>query len=718
MKKRIALILSILLIIAMSMVMLPACGEDEVEEEVATVVAITITTNPDSMSFGIGANFDATGMVVTATYSDGSSKVITDYTIVGGTSLSQSLQKVRIDYTENDVKVYAYLDIEVREFEVTSLEFDAPTVNSYVAGEPFDESGMKVYAIYENGSRSEVSNYSVLTETVPANGEIQVKVDDVTDTFTTNVRSATISSLTITAQTADLESGEMLTTYITSVVANYSDNVTRTISNKYYTCSLTTALKESDTTATITYAGVSAVLNFNVITTTPRDYIFEAEGLTVSSTAGSNVYANTASVSRGDISAGSSVSGTYKAELDYSGIGYLSSYGSAAHSIQLKITADQSASASLFMTSYGSETLSSLFEDITLNGTSIKTNEGYSDATTFEASAFSESDIADIMLAKGDNVISFEVAGSIYQPIDFLRLSTIASIEVTDASDINDVNWVVDTAPTATTAGLIYRYIDDGITYEEVEVPMIGDSALKAGATVSATAYTNGYVPYTYTDDNGVAYTFNVKTADATGETTRTYIDFEDADSLVAHEAGARVELLTQDTSYTNGIGTPSASSNLTDDEQLIYVSSSSAVSYAGLFTHGWANRGGQGTATMTFTSDVDASISLYAMAAATKTRDTYLDRHIRVLVNGEILDEEEILMKASSTSGWFDYYSVLLGNIDIKAGTNTIEYIGLGGWATNVEGIQIESSSTIASTVASQVAVNGGASYNGDLSI
>lgn len=50
-----------------------------------------------------GQDFDPTDMIVTATYSDGSTKEVIDYTIVNGSSLKKGQTSVEISYTEENV---------------------------------------------------------------------------------------------------------------------------------------------------------------------------------------------------------------------------------------------------------------------------------------------------------------------------------------------------------------------------------------------------------------------------------------------------------------------------------------------------------------------------------------------------------------------------------------------------------------------------------------
>lgn len=64
--------------------------------------SIAITTPPTKTEYAQGENFDKTGMVVTATYSDGSKKSVTDYTVENGNNLAAGATSVTIKYAELD----------------------------------------------------------------------------------------------------------------------------------------------------------------------------------------------------------------------------------------------------------------------------------------------------------------------------------------------------------------------------------------------------------------------------------------------------------------------------------------------------------------------------------------------------------------------------------------------------------------------------------------
>lgn len=73
----------------------------------ASVVAvaldsIAVTTSPTETEFAQGADIDLTGMVVTATYTDESTKEVTDYTFTPEVMASDTTE-VTISYTEGGV---------------------------------------------------------------------------------------------------------------------------------------------------------------------------------------------------------------------------------------------------------------------------------------------------------------------------------------------------------------------------------------------------------------------------------------------------------------------------------------------------------------------------------------------------------------------------------------------------------------------------------------
>ena len=71
--------------------------------EALTLTGIEVTTTPAATGYTAGASFDPAGMVVTATYSNGSTREVTDYTYEPSGPLQETDEFVMISYTEGGV---------------------------------------------------------------------------------------------------------------------------------------------------------------------------------------------------------------------------------------------------------------------------------------------------------------------------------------------------------------------------------------------------------------------------------------------------------------------------------------------------------------------------------------------------------------------------------------------------------------------------------------
>ncbi len=67
------------------------------------LIGIEISNPPTKTAYIVGENFETTGMVVNAKYSDGSSRIITDYIVTDGNNLPEGKTSVNISYTEGEI---------------------------------------------------------------------------------------------------------------------------------------------------------------------------------------------------------------------------------------------------------------------------------------------------------------------------------------------------------------------------------------------------------------------------------------------------------------------------------------------------------------------------------------------------------------------------------------------------------------------------------------
>ena len=124
-----------------------------------TVVSLNVSSAPIKTSYIQGEAFDPRGMVVKAVYDNGDIEVITDYS-VGEMPSETGTHRLPISY--EGVSTYVIIQITAR--ELVSIEIvSPPDKKTYVEEEPFEPQGLLVAAVYDNGSRVEVTDY-ILSE--------------------------------------------------------------------------------------------------------------------------------------------------------------------------------------------------------------------------------------------------------------------------------------------------------------------------------------------------------------------------------------------------------------------------------------------------------------------------------------------------------------------------------------------------------------------------
>ena len=138
--------------------------------------AIAVTTPPAKTSYLSGERFDPTGMVVTATYSNGAKLAATGYAIEPSGPLSDGMTSVTIRYTEGGVSCTAIQPITVIHRLESIAVTTPPDKTVYEYGDAFSKSGMVVKATYSDGAVEIVSSYSYSPSTFTTIGGQNVTV--------------------------------------------------------------------------------------------------------------------------------------------------------------------------------------------------------------------------------------------------------------------------------------------------------------------------------------------------------------------------------------------------------------------------------------------------------------------------------------------------------------------------------------------------------------
>lgn len=129
--------------------------DDSINEPI--LESIIISKEPDKTTYFINEDIDLLGLVVEATYSDNSKKIIDDYK-VEYPSINIGINKVIIKYENLETS----FDILVKDITITSLNIiKGPSKTSYYIDEDIDLSGLVVEATYSDNSKKIIDEYIV-----------------------------------------------------------------------------------------------------------------------------------------------------------------------------------------------------------------------------------------------------------------------------------------------------------------------------------------------------------------------------------------------------------------------------------------------------------------------------------------------------------------------------------------------------------------------------
>ena len=163
---------------------------------------LSVTTPPTKTSYKAGESIDLTGMVVMATYSDGSTADVTSecsFSPASGAVVYEDTSKITITWSwEGTITYTTSQSITVTRVLSSIAITTKPTKTSYTKGEALSLSGMVVTASFSSGKTAAVTSYT----TSPAAGSAVTTVgtSSVTVSYTENGVTKT-ASFSITATT-------------------------------------------------------------------------------------------------------------------------------------------------------------------------------------------------------------------------------------------------------------------------------------------------------------------------------------------------------------------------------------------------------------------------------------------------------------------------------------------------------------------------------------
>lgn len=153
--------------------------------------SIAVTTPPTKTAYVMGDSFNTSGMVVTATYTNGATLNVTGYTYSPSGALSDGDTSITISYTEKGVTKTTTQSITVAPKLTAIAVTTAPAKTTYEYLDTFSASGMVVTATYSDGSTASVTGYTCSPTSLTTVGTQTITVSyteaGVTKTTTTSV---------------------------------------------------------------------------------------------------------------------------------------------------------------------------------------------------------------------------------------------------------------------------------------------------------------------------------------------------------------------------------------------------------------------------------------------------------------------------------------------------------------------------------------------------
>lgn len=124
-----------------------------------TVSKITVSSAPAKTEYFMGDELDRTGLLVTATYNDGSQTDVTEYvTLLGFDTTAVGIRTVTVMYLSGATNFSDTFTITVKIASASGIEITTPAAKTeYLAGEEFDPSGLAVSVVYEDGRKEPVT---------------------------------------------------------------------------------------------------------------------------------------------------------------------------------------------------------------------------------------------------------------------------------------------------------------------------------------------------------------------------------------------------------------------------------------------------------------------------------------------------------------------------------------------------------------------------------
>ena len=261
-----------------------------------TLSSIAVKTAPTKTTYEAGDNFDPTGLVITATYSDSSTSDIAypnaGFSFTPTTSAALTTSDVSVTITYGGKSTSQSITVNASK-TLSSISISGYTT-SFTEGDTFSFGGT-VTAHYSDSSTGNVTSLSTFTGysmTTVGNHEVTVsytyKGTTKTQKYSITVNAGTLSSIAVTGMTTE---------YVKDAVFSFDGTCTATFENGYQKVVTPTSVSSPDmttggsktVTVSYTYNGKTETTDYTISVNTHRTVIEETYSVFATVTYPSNV---------------------------------------------------------------------------------------------------------------------------------------------------------------------------------------------------------------------------------------------------------------------------------------------------------------------------------------------------------------------------------------------------------------------------------------------
>ena len=252
----------------------------------AAVESIAIKTNPTKTTYYVGDKFDAKGLEITATLTNGKTIPISSGFEFSGFDSSKPAESQTITVTVGDKT--ATFTVKILAIEVSKIEIKkAPTKDAYYVGEQLNTAGLVVKVTKNNGTTEDITTGFTVSG---FDSSAAVESQTITVTYEGKTATFTVSIIAIVATRITIKTNPTKTVYLTGeqldttglvITVTKNNGTTEDITTGFTVSGFDSSAAAESQTITVTYQGQTATFTVK-INLSPADQLAAAKASAIS----------------------------------------------------------------------------------------------------------------------------------------------------------------------------------------------------------------------------------------------------------------------------------------------------------------------------------------------------------------------------------------------------------------------------------------------------